>query len=112
MYHSPNYETELRKAPNDDTGANKRIRKLVLGRPHSLGRMASRLLRCSCFGNQSAPAMSSLDPIWETKLPFEIEPGDGALIAKAMRAYRPDSSEEDGIVQFFIEQFEKLDKKQ
>lgn len=56
--------------------------------------------------------MSNSAPIWETKLPFEIEPGDGALIAKAMRAYRPDSSEEEGIVQFFIEQFEKLDRKQ
>ena len=65
-----------------------------------------------CLGNQSAPAMSNSAPIWETKLPFEIEPGDGALIAKAMRAYRPDSSEEEGIVQFFIEQFEKLDRKQ
>ena len=49
------------------------------------------------------------EPIWETKLPFEIAPGDGALIAKAMRAYRPDTSEEEGIVNFFIDQFERLD---
>lgn len=49
-------------------------------------------------------------PIWETKLPFEIQPVDGTLIAKAMRAYRPETSEEEGIVQFFIEQFEKLDQ--
>lgn len=48
-------------------------------------------------------------PIWETKLPFGIERGDGALIAKAMRAYRPDTSEEEGIVNFFIDEFEKLD---
>lgn len=51
-------------------------------------------------------------PIWETKLPFEIAPGDGAIIAKAMRAYRPETSEAEGIVQFFIEQFEKLDQPQ
>lgn len=48
--------------------------------------------------------------VWETVLPFEIAPGDGALIAKALRAYRPDTSEEEGVIQFFIEQFEKLDK--
>jgi hypothetical protein len=48
-------------------------------------------------------------PIWETRLPFEIEPGDGTLIAKAMRAYRPETSEEEGIIDFFIEQFSKLD---
>ena len=51
-------------------------------------------------------------PIWETKLPFEIASGDGSIIAKAMRAYRPETSEEEGIVQFFIEQFEKLDQPQ
>lgn len=51
-------------------------------------------------------------PIWETLLPFEIEPGDGALIAKALRAYRPETSEEEGVVNFFIEQFAKLDEKQ
>ena len=50
------------------------------------------------------------DPIWETKLPFEIAPGDGALLAKALRAYRPDTSEEENVIQFFIEQFAKLDK--
>lgn len=55
-------------------------------------------------------APESLTPIWETRLPFEMERGDGALIAKAMRAYRPETSEEEGIVTFFIEQFEKLDK--
>jgi hypothetical protein len=49
-------------------------------------------------------------PIWQTKLPFEIERGDGMLIAKAMRAYRPETSEEEGVVLFFIEQFEKLDQ--
>ncbi len=51
-------------------------------------------------------------PIWETKLPFEIAPGDGALIAKAMRAYRPDTSEEEAVVNFLIDQFAKLDEKE
>lgn len=49
-------------------------------------------------------------PIWQTTLPFEIAPGDGALLAKALRSYRPETTEEEGIVQFFIEQFEKLDQ--
>jgi len=52
-----------------------------------------------------------VEPIWQTRLPFEIKPGDGPLIAKAMRAYRPDTSEEEGVVNFFIEQFDKLDSK-
>jgi hypothetical protein len=52
-----------------------------------------------------------VEPIWQTRLPFEIQPGDGTLIAKAMRAYRPDTSEEEGVVNFFIEQFDKLDIK-
>jgi hypothetical protein len=59
--------------------------------------------------NADWPKESDYTPAWETKLPFEVAPGDGALIAKAMRAYRPDTSEEEGVVQFFIEQFEKLD---
>lgn len=50
-------------------------------------------------------------PIWATTLPFEIAKGDGALIAKALRAYRPDTSEEEGAVNFFIDQFAKLDEK-
>lgn len=50
-------------------------------------------------------------PFWQTKLPFEIQSGDGALIAKAMRAYRPETSEEESVVSFFIEQFEKLDQR-
>lgn len=45
----------------------------------------------------------------QTTLPFEIAKGDGDLIAKALRAYRPETSEEEAIVHFFIEQFEKLD---
>lgn len=49
-------------------------------------------------------------PVWQTNLPFEIAAGDGALLAKALRAYRPETSEEEGIVQFFIEQFAKLDQ--
>ena len=49
-------------------------------------------------------------PIWETKLPFGIEPGDGTLIAKALRAYRPETSEEESLVDFFAHEFEKLDK--
>ncbi len=49
------------------------------------------------------------EPIWETKLPFGMEPGDGALIAKAMRAYRPDNAEEESVVNFFIDEFAKLD---
>ncbi len=49
--------------------------------------------------------------VWETTLPFAIEPGDGTLIAKALKSYRPDTSEEEGIVNFFIEQFAKLDDK-
>lgn len=53
---------------------------------------------------------STHTPIWETKLPFEMEHGDGALIAKAMRAYRPENAEEEAIVNFFIEQFDKLDQ--
>jgi hypothetical protein len=44
-----------------------------------------------------------------TELPFDIEPGDGALIAKALREYRPETTEEEGALWFFIEQFEKLD---
>jgi hypothetical protein len=48
-------------------------------------------------------------PIWNTTLPFEISAGDGALIAKAMRAYRPETSDEEGVVNFFIDEFEKLD---
>jgi len=61
----------------------------------------------SCPNEPPEPADDA--PIWQTKLPFAIEPGDGALIAKAMRAYRPDTSEEEGIVNFFIDEFEKLD---
>ena len=49
-------------------------------------------------------------PIWETKLPFGIEPGDGTLIAKALRAYRPETSEEESLVDFFAHEFEKLDQ--
>ena len=39
------------------------------------------------------------------------EAGDGALIAKALRAYRPETTEEESVVNFFIDEFEKLDKK-
>lgn len=51
------------------------------------------------------------EPVWQTKVPFGIEPGDGALIAKAMRAYRPETSEEEALVDFFVHEFEKLDAK-
>ncbi len=52
---------------------------------------------------------ATAEPIWQTRLPFEIAAGDGTLIAKALRAYRPETSEEEGIINFFIEQFAKLD---
>ena len=45
----------------------------------------------------------------ETILPFQMEAGDGVLIAKALRAYRP-TAEEEGTVNFFIEQFAKIDE--
>ena len=45
-----------------------------------------------------------------TELPFDMEPGDGALIAKALREYRPETSEEDAAIHFFIEAFAKLDQ--
>jgi hypothetical protein len=43
-----------------------------------------------------------------TELPFDMEPGDAALLAKALREYRPETSEEDAAIHFYIEQFEKL----
>ena len=52
------------------------------------------------------------EPVWQTKVPFGIEPGDGTLIAKAMRAYRPETSEEETLIDFFVHEFEKLDAKQ
>jgi hypothetical protein len=45
-----------------------------------------------------------------TELPFDMEPGDGALIAKALREYRPETSEEEGTINFYIDQFGKLDE--
>ena len=48
---------------------------------------------------------------WQTTLPFALEPGDGELIARALRAYRPETSEEEGVIDFFIEQFAKLDQR-
>jgi hypothetical protein len=45
-------------------------------------------------------------------LPFDIEPGDFAFLVKALSAYRPETSEEDALVHFFIEQFSKLDQPQ
>ena len=40
-----------------------------------------------------------------TVLPFEIAKGDGTLLGKALREYRPETSEDEGIITFFIEQF-------
>lgn len=65
----------------------------------------------STYGSVSPQEPAEHEPIWNTTLPFEIEPGDGALIAKAMRAYRPETAEEEGLVNFFIDEFEKLDAK-
>jgi hypothetical protein len=39
------------------------------------------------------------------KILENMEPGDAALLAKALKAYRPETSEEEGIVNFYIEQF-------
>ena len=60
---------------------------------------------------QEPPKPVEHEPLWQTKVPFGIETGDGTLIAKAMRAYRPETSEEEELVQFFIHEFEKLDAK-
>jgi hypothetical protein len=43
-----------------------------------------------------------------TELPFDMDPGDAALIAKALRSFRPETAEEEGVIWFYIEQFEKL----
>lgn len=54
-------------------------------------------------GSEIGAGLLARDPILQTRLPFEIAAGDGALIARAMRAYRPETSEEEGIVNFFID---------
>lgn len=45
----------------------------------------------------------------ETILPFELKRGDGDFIARALKAYRPQSKDEGELLQFFIEQFAKFD---
>lgn len=50
-------------------------------------------------------------PIWETRLPFEIGPGDGTIISIALRGYRPETSAEEAAINFFADEFAKLDKK-
>lgn len=43
-----------------------------------------------------------------TALPFELEQTDPALLVKALKAYRPQTTEEEGNVNFLIDQFEKM----
>lgn len=40
--------------------------------------------------------------------PVELERGDAALLAKALKAYRPDDTEEECTLLFMIEQLEKM----
>ena len=39
---------------------------------------------------------------------FEMEKGDAALLAKALKAYRPDTSEDELIIDFYLQQFAKM----
>jgi hypothetical protein len=39
---------------------------------------------------------------------LEIDDGDAAILARALKSYRPDSVEEESVIQFFKERFEKM----
>jgi uncharacterized protein YbaP (TraB family) len=39
---------------------------------------------------------------------LEIDDGDAAILARALKSYRPDSVEEESVIQFFKERFEAM----
>jgi hypothetical protein len=42
------------------------------------------------------------------KRALNMEPGDAKLLAKALRDYRPETTEEEGVINFYVDLFEKL----
>ncbi|MDE2471922.1 MAG: hypothetical protein KGL35_25145 [Bradyrhizobium sp.] len=45
---------------------------------------------------------------WGAWLPFDLESGDPDLIAKALRAFKYETAEEEANGMFLAEQFEKM----